>query len=163
MFGGTSIGFSWHQLFSFKGGRHGLAVSLIPKCLLSSRLWVMKSTREKEQHRRSAFRKRGFYRCYLIGRILEISLGGGQDRDERCLLRQLVSLMGRNLGNYGELVEFLVLSRCCIEREQKRFTFAHSFSLYHLGTAYIFVLFLFSCSWLGLQHQCWPDLFLGPE
>jgi len=66
-------------------GRHGLAFPFIPKCLLSSRSWVMKSTREKEQHRRECFFASGdLYRCYLIGRILEISLGGGQDRDERC-------------------------------------------------------------------------------
>lgn len=103
----------------------------------------MKSTREKEQHRRSAFRKRGFYRCYLIGRILEISLGGGQDRDERCLLRQLVSLMGRNLGNYGELVEFLVLSRCCIEREQKVHLCPFVFFVSSWDGLYICPLFVF--------------------
>jgi hypothetical protein len=54
---GTSIGLLRHQLLSslFLHGRRGLALPFLPKCLLSSRSWVMKSTREKERHRRSAF------------------------------------------------------------------------------------------------------------
>jgi hypothetical protein len=43
---------------------------------------------------------------------------------------------------------------------EKETTFAPSFSLYH-GTAYIFVLFLFSCSWIGLSAPALAYLVFG--
>src|SRR6478752_5440169 len=49
----------FHLIFLY--GRRGLALPFLPKCLLSSRSWVMKSTREKEQHRRECFFASGVF------------------------------------------------------------------------------------------------------
>jgi hypothetical protein len=62
-----------------------------------------------------------------------------------------IPLRDGNLGNYGELVEFLVLSRCCNERERKRFTLAHSFLCIILGRPIYLSSFCFLVHGLGLS------------
>lgn len=147
-------------------GRHGLAFPFIPKCLLSSRLWVMKSTREKEQHRRECFSQAGSFPVLFDRSHLGNIFGLWSGSRRMVFLRQLISLYGTEIWEItGSWSNFWCSPAVAMNGNEK----VHPcpfFSLYHLGTAYIFVLFLFSCSWFRPERngRCWVCLvFFRPE
>lgn len=78
-------------------GRHGLAFPFIPKCLLSSRLWVMKSTREKEQHRKECFSQAGSLSVLFDRSHLGNIFGRWSGSRQTVFLRQLISLYGTEI------------------------------------------------------------------
>lgn len=83
--------------FQFLHGRRGLAFPFIPKCLLSSRLWVMKSTREKEQHRKECFSQAGSLSVLFDRSHLGNIFGRWSGSRRTVFLRQLISLYGTEI------------------------------------------------------------------
>lgn len=138
-------------------GRHGLAFPFIPKCLLSSRSWVMKSTREKEQHRRECFTQAGSLSVLFDRSHLGNIFGRWSGSRRTVFLRQLISHYGTEIWEItGSWSNFWCSPAAAMNGKEK----VHPcpfLSLYHLGTAYIFVLFLFSCSWCRPERhsRCW--------
>lgn len=166
MLGGTIIGFPRHQLFSFYMGGMGWPFHSYQNVFLSSRSWVMKSTREKEQHRRECFSQAGSFPVLFDRSHLGNIFGRWSGSRRMVFLRQLISLYGTEIWELtGSWSNFWCSPAAAMNGNEK----VHPcpfFSLYHLRTAYIFVLFLFSCSWFRSERngRCWVCLvFLGPE
>lgn len=121
----------------------------------------MKSIREKEQHRRECFFASGVFTGVIwsvaswkyLWAVIRIEMNG--------VLQVLGSLIGmesgklRGVGRISGVVPLLQWTG--IEKEPP---LPPSFSLYH-GTPYIFVLFLFSCSWIGLSAPALAYLVFG--
>lgn len=78
------------------------------------------------------------------------------------VLRVLVSLEWDGIWEItGSWSNFWCYPAAALNGNEKRTTFALSFSLYPLGMAYTFVLFLVSCSWIRLPAPALAYIVFG--